>query len=409
MGTKHRLTAVTVSKLRQPGNYPDGGGLFLQVQTGKDGAPRKSWLVRYTAPNGKRREMGLGSVDYFSLAEARRKSEEARRLAAHGQDPIDVRDEKKRDQAAKVARTLTFEQCAEAYVAAHRAGWKSEKHAAQWSSTLKTYAFPVFGDVPVGSVDVSMVMRVLDPIWQTKTETAARLRGRIESVLDWAAVRGHRSADNPARWRGHLEKALPARARTQKVKHFSALPINEAPAFVQEVLGVDSMGAKAFAFCILTATRTSETLKATWAEVDLDAAAWTIPGDRMKAGRPHRVPLSDQALKILSNVKPFRGRGDWLFPGRSKGLPLSNMAFLMILRRMGRSDLTGHGFRSTFRDWAAEFTATPREVVEAALAHTVQDKVEAAYLRSDLFEKRRRLMHTWAEFCFSLPRVEGQQ
>lgn len=281
---------------------------------------------------------------------------------------------------------------------AHEGGWRNEKHRAQWSSTLRTHAYPVMGAVPVRDIDVRLVMKVLDPIWSTRTETASRLRGRIESILDWASVREYRSGENPARWRGHLEKALPApKGRSRPVRHHPALPIDAVPAFMRALSDRPGTGALAFRFLILTATRTSETLGARWDEVDMDGRSWLIPADRMKAGRIHRVPLSDAALAILEQARGLDGAV--VFPGQKRGAPMSNMAFLMTLRRMGHRGLTAHGFRSTFRDWAAERTEFQNEVAEAALAHTVGNRTEAAYRRGDLFEKRRALMEAWARFA----------
>jgi integrase len=278
---------------------------------------------------------------------------------------------------------------------------KNDKHRAQWSSTLSNYAYPQFGDRSVAEVDQAAVLRVLDPIWPEKTETANRLRGRIEVILDWAKVRGYRDGENPARWKGHLDKALPARAKIQRVAHHAALPYNELPAFMNELVSIDTIGAKAFAFCILNATRTSETLLAETTEFDLEKKIWTIPPVRMKAGKEHRIPLTDASLEILAYVmKKKVFRSGFMFESSAREVErLSNMTFQMMLRRMGRDDLTGHGFRSTFRDWAAETTAYPREVAEAALAHAIGDKVEAAYRRGDLFEKRRGLMEDWARFA----------
>jgi integrase len=293
---------------------------------------------------------------------------------------------------------MTFRQCAEAYIDAHRTSWKNDKHAAQWPATLATYTFPIFGDLPVQSIDVALVTKALEPIWRDKTETASRLRGRIEAVLDWAKARGYRHGDNPARWRGHLDKLLPARAKVQRVEHHAALPYAEIGPFMAQLREQDSMAALSLQFLILTAARTSEVLNATWSEVDLGAAIWTIPVDRMKAPREHRVPLSKPAVALLRELYKHL-TGDFIVPSGKPSRPLSNMAMLKLLERMGRADLTVHGFRSTFRDWAAERTNFPREVAEHALAHSLPDKVEAAYLRSDLFDKRRKLMEAWARHC----------
>ena len=403
-GGSGKLSARAVSTAAEPGWYDDGGGLRLQVT--KSGA--KSWVYRFMLA-GKSREMGLGSLADVTLAEARATAAEARKLVKSGVDPIAQRDadrEAARATAAlAAARAMTFKQCAGAYIEAHRAGWKNAKHATQWPNTLRDYAYPVFGELPVQDIDLPMVLKVLEPIWNEKTETASRVRGRIEAVLDWATVRGFRKGDNPARWRGQLSHLLAAPSKVQKVEHHAALPYVEVGTFMAVLRQREAIAARALEFTILTAARTGEVIGATWAEIDLNAATWTIPGARMKAGREHRVPLSNRAFEILSEMAKLRvsDAGDApVFPS-ARGNPLSNMAMAMLLRRMERADLTAHGFRSTFRDWAAERTAYPNEVVEMALAHTVGNKVEAAYRRGDLFEKRGRLMTDWATFCNTPP------
>lgn len=386
-----KLTTLMVRKLTKPGRYGDGGGLWLQVRDGG----RRSWLLRYML-DGRARQMGLGAEADVPLAEARDLAREARKLARSGVDPIEQRRERRR---AGQGAGMTFRDVAQLYIAAHEATWRNDKHRAQWTSTLDTYAHPVLGGLPVQAVDTGAVLRVLEPIWREKPETASRLRGRVESVLDYATARGWREGDNPARWRGHLANLLPSRAKVAAVEHHAALPWQEAPAFMARLAGQEGVGARALAFTILTAARTGEALGATWGELDLDAAAWTVPARRMKAGREHRVPLSAPALAVLRALRPGDARPDaFVFPGAKEGQPLSNMAMAAVLRRMGRGDLTVHGFRSTFRDWCAEQTAYPREVAEAALAHTLRDKVEAAYRRGDLFERRARLMAEWAGY-----------
>ncbi|MBI2240943.1 MAG: integrase arm-type DNA-binding domain-containing protein [Magnetospirillum gryphiswaldense] len=391
--TSNRLTAMTVQKAKEPGRYADGGGLYLQI--GPTGG--KSWLFRYTR-QGKAREMGLGALNVLSLAEAREAAASVRRTLAAGHDPLDVRKAERQQQETQASNGMTFSECASAYIEAHKSGWRNEKHVAQWSSTIKTYAAPIFGTLPVQAINLEMVLKVLEPIWHTKPETAARLRGRIEAVLDWAAVRGHRSSDNPARWKGHLDKLLPPRSKVQSVQHHPALPYEEIGAFMSELRQREEGAARALEFTILTASRTSEALNARWDEFDLNAKVWRIPGKRMKAGKDHRIPLSEAAMTILTRTAEIR-QSAFVFPGQRKERPLSNMVFLQLLKRMKRPDLTTHGFRSTFRDWAAERTAFSREVAEMALAHTIGDKVEAAYRRGDLFEKRRELMASWADFC----------
>ena len=388
-----KLSALAVSRTKEPGYYGDGGGLWLQVS----GGGTKSWAFRFTL-NGRSREMGLGALHTVSLADARQAAQRYRYLLHEGIDPIEDRHDRRATARNEAARAMTFDACAETYIKAHEAGWRSTKHAAQWRSTLKTYANHVFGQLPVQSIDVGLVMKVLEPIWTEKTETASRLRGRIEAVLDWATARGYRQGDNPARWRGHLQNLLPRRAKVQPVKHHAALPYAEIGAFMLELRARDGIGAAALEFVILTATRTSETIGATWDEVDLTGAVWTIPAERIKARREHRVPLSRPAMAVVRRMNQGR-HSNYVFPGVKRQGPLSNMALAKVLERMGRTDLTVHGFRSTFRDWAAEQTNFAREVAEKSLAHAIGDKVEAAYRRGDLFGKRQRLMEEWAKHC----------
>jgi integrase len=401
----HRLSARAAATKNAPGIYADGGGLYLQVTRGSDGTARRSWLLRYRAPDGRRREMGLGPASHISLTDVRQAALAARTQARAGIDPIDARDSEKLRAAKKRAKVMTFRHCAEAYIAAHSSSWKNAKHRWQWENSLEVHVYPMLGSVRVSDVDADLVMRVLDPIWQTKTETATRVRGRIEAILDWAAVRGHRTGDNPARWRGHLQKALPTIKKSLRVKRHAALPFAEMAPFMKRLSDQAGVSARALEFCILTATRTGETIHARWSEIDLSNRTWTIPAERMKVPRPHRVPLSSAALSILSDMGPPAQPTDFIFPGLRQGRPLSNMALLMTLKRMGRGDLTTHGFRSTFRDWAAERTDFPREVAEAALAHIVSNQVEAAYRRGDLFEKRRKLMDAWNAYCVPVPTI----
>jgi integrase len=396
-GLRNKLTVASVKALTTPGRHADGAGLYLQVtKHAIMGNVRKSWVVRYRAANGKIREMGVGSVEDVTLADARDRATGIRKDVKAGSDAVEARIETKLETVRVRAASMTFAQCAEAYVKAHESGWKNEKHKAQWTATLKTYAYPIFGKVAVQDINVGMVMKVLDPIWQTKTETASRLRGRLENILDWATVREYRTGENPARWRGHLEKALPARNKAKKVKHHAALPIDDYPAFMSKLKDQKGIGPLAFQFAILTAARTSEAIAARWDEIDLIDKSWTVPAERMKAGRIHRVPLSAAALAVLREVRGIDPV--YPFPGLKGGKPISNMAFLMTLRRMKREDLTAHGFRSTFRDWAAERTDFQNEVAEAALAHVISNQAEAAYRRGDLFEKRRALMEAWGLF-----------
>lgn len=392
-----KLSAVLVRNKNAPGLYSDGGGLYLQVTE----AGAKTWVYRFQL-NGKRRDMGLGSVHTVTLAEAREEARQCRLLRRDGVDPIDRRRAAMLAARADAAKAMTFKECAEAYIKAHEAGWSNAKHAAQWTSTLATYANPTIGPLPVNAVDTGVVMKVLEPIWTTKTETASRVRGRIEAILDWATVRKYRVGENPARWKGHLDHLLPARGKVQKTGHHAALAYDDIGTFIAALRLQTGNGARALELAILTAARTGEVIGATWAEIDLDRKLWTIPAERMKAAREHRVPLSTAAVDVLERVKTS-AECPFVFAGAKAGKPLSNMALLMMLRRMKRDDLTAHGFRSTFRDWCAERTAYPTEVAEMALAHAVGDKVEAAYRRGDLFEKRARLMQDWADFCATIP------
>ena len=389
----HRLSAIKIASIKTRGMYGDGGGLYLQV----GGTGSRSWIFRFKK-NGRTRDMGLGSLTTVSLAKARELAAECRRVRLSRNDPIEARKTELVKAQLAAARSMTFDQCRDAFIDAHKSAWRNGKHRAQWTSSLSTYVTPVFGSLPIQSVDVALVTKVIEPIWSTKPETASRVRGRIERVLDWAKVRGFREGENPARWRGHLDALLPARGRVRKVRHHAALPYDQIGTFMAALRGRDGVAARALEFTILTAARTNEVLSARWDEIDLAGKVWTVPADRMKGGRDHRVPLSRPALALLRETSALR-QSDFLFHGDRPLKPLSNMGMLLALRRMGRGDLTAHGFRSTFRDWAAERTNFPREVAEAALAHVVGDKVEAAYRRGDLFEKRRHLMEIWATHC----------
>jgi integrase len=391
--TLHRLSPRRIATERKRGRYADGGGLYLQVS--EQGT--KSWLFRF-AQGGKARQMGLGAVHTISLPEAREAALMCRKQLHEGIDPIEARNRGRASQRLQDASAKTFKDCAEAYIKSHKPGWRNAKHAAQWTSTLETYAFPVIGSLPVQAVDTPLVLKVLEPIWQVKTETASRVRGRIEAILDWATVGNYRNGENPARWKGHLAIMLPAKSTVNKVKHHAALPYDEIGAFMEQLAERDSVSARGLEFQILTAARTGEVMGTTWAEIDLDKAVWTISPDRMKTENEHRVPLSEKAVVILREMQDA-AVSEFVFPGAQANKPLSNMAFLQLLKRMGRGDLTAHGFRSTFRDWAAERTVFPREVAEMALAHTIGDKVEAAYRRGDLFAKRRKMMDAWADYC----------
>jgi integrase len=393
MRTIGRLSAVKVQGMKTPGYYADGGNLYLRVA---DGGTR-GWIFRF-AMRGKTRDMGLGSYPDITLARARELATECRRALAAGIDPIEARKQKREAGRIEVAKSMTFDQCGAAYIAAHEAGWRNAKHRQQWANTLKTYVWPVFGKLPVHAIDTGLVLKVLEPIWNDKPETANRVRGRVEAILDWAKVRDFRSGENPARWRGHLDHLLPAKSKVRKVEHHAALPYAQIGAFMAALRGQTGVGARALEFLILTGTRTGEALGATCDEIDMEARLWTIPARRMKAGNEHRVPLSDAALAVLKGMYEIQ-QNDFVFPGARQGRPLSEVALLMLLRRLGYGRVTVHGFRSAFRDWASERTTFPREVAEMALAHSISDAVEAAYRRGDLFDKRRKLMDAWAAFC----------
>ena len=385
------LSPLEVRRLSRPGRWSVGGVDGLALQVTSSGA--RSWVLRL-AVAGRQREMGLGSFPTVPLAEAREKARVQRARVGEGADPIAMRRAALSAAAAERSSQQTFTEVAAQYIAQHEKSWKNNKHAAQWTSTLRTYAEPVIGSLLVSDVSSPHVIKVLEPIWASKTETASRVRSRIELVLDFAAARGLREGPNPARWRGNLDAALPRPSRIAKVRHHAAVAVDEAGAFMTRLRAMPGMGARALEFAILTAARSGEVRGATWAEIDLAGALWTVPAQRMKAGREHRVPLSKPALKLLRSLPS--GQADVLaFPG-TRG-PLSDMSLTAVLRRM-QVDATAHGFRSTFRDWAAEYTHHPSEVAEMALAHAVGDKVEAAYRRGDLFEKRMELMRDWATF-----------
>ena len=395
MRASNRLTEVAVRAAKVCGRYPDGGGLYLQVSL----SGSRSWVLRYRYGT-RRHDLGIGPLSVVSLAEARRRAQRVRQQLLDGIDPLQQRQVAETQARLNAAKAMTFDQCRDAFIAGHEAGWKNAKHRQQWMSTLETYASPVIGKLPVASIDMGLVLRVLEPIWTTKPETAGRLRGRVERILSWATTRGYRIGENPARWKGHLDQTLPAQNKVHHVEHHAALPYADVPAFLVELRAQSGAAAVALELTILTAARTGEVLGARWSEVDFDKAGWTVPADRMKSRREHRVPLSDAALVVLRRMQEVR-RGDHVFPGQRADRPLSNMAMAMCLRRMGRDDVTVHGSRSSFRDWAAERTSYANHVVEMALAHTISSKVEAAYRRSDLYDARRQLMQDWERFCTS--------
>jgi integrase len=437
-----RLTEAFIRRSK-PGMHCDGAGLYLQVTTGVDDTLRRSWIFRFATTEkerevgyGRERQMGLGSVDELgqlrrarlqriaddciarnerlpkglkllesttrlSLDEARELAAECTRHRKQGIDPIEARD---RDRIAKrtqaqleAAKAVTFDQCSEKFIASHETSWRNAKHRAQWSSTLKTYVSPVFGKLPVQAVDTALVMKVLSPTWNEKPETASRVRGRIESVLDWARTSGYRQGENPARWKGHLDNLLPRRSKVRAVKHHPALPYPQVGAFMAALRGRAGIAARALEFTILAAARTSEVLGSRWDEIDLQQHLWTVPAERMKASKEHRVPLSTSAITLIKKLAKAP-EGPLVFPG-ADGAELSENAMLALLERMGHDDITVHGFRSTFKDWATEKTNFPNIVSEMALAHTIDDEVEAAYRRGELLEKRRKLMESWAQYC----------
>jgi integrase len=378
-----RLTALGVKRAKKRGYYHDGAGLYLAV----DANANRSWIFRY-GPQGHRHH-GLGALHTVTLAEAREKARDCRKLLLDGLDPIAEKRARKATARLEAAKTITFAAAAETYITDHHTAWKNEKNRQQWRNTLSTYAYPIIGKLPVAAIDTGLVLRVLQPVWHEKPETASRVRMRIERILGWATVHGYRNGDNPARWRSHLDHLLPAQGKIAPVEHHAALPYADIPDLIVELSERNGLAAEALEFLILTAARTGEILGATWDELDLRARTWTVPAKRMKAGREHRVPLSSRAIKILKGL-PRDGK---------RVFPLSNMALLQLLKKRMRHKITAHAFRSSFRDWAAETHDAARDVVEMALAHAVADKTEAAYRRGDMFEKRRRLMDDWAAFC----------
>lgn len=383
------LNARKVETLTKPGRHADGGNLYLSIS--ENGGKRWVFLYRFKGP---RKEMGLGSAakGQVSLAEARKAASDARSLIAGGIDPLGAKEARKQAERA----IPSFGTFADDYLDTHRSKFRNEQHIAQWETTLKTYCQPIRA-MHLNEIDTEAVLKVLHPIWQKIPETASRVRGRIESILDAAKAKGHRSGENPAQWRGHLKTLLPARQRLTR-GHHAALPYDGLPTFTANLRATQSMPALALELCILTATRSGEVLNAKWKELDLEKAIWTIPAVRMKAGYEHRIPLTDRAIAILKSLHKLP-HNDHVFPGNARGKPLSSKVMRMLLKRMGRDEITVHGFRSTFRDWASEQTSFPHETCEHALAHRISDKAEASYRRGDQFEKRRKLMEAWAAFC----------
>lgn len=418
----NKLTALQVTKLTKPGLYGDGGGLTLQITR----AGVKSWLFRYMR-EGKAHGMGLGPTYTISLFEARQKALEARKLLIDGLNPLVVKKQKQQERVLERAKMMTFDQCAKVYIEAHKASWKNAKHIDQWTNTLTTYASPVFGDLPVADVDTGLVVRCLAPIWESKTETATRVRGRIESILGWATTSGYRTGENPARWKGHLENLLANISKSSRTKNHPSLPWPRISEFMVALKSRKGVAARALELTILTACRSGEVRGARWSEFDFKEKVWTVPKERMKADREHQVPLSEAALTLLNSFHPkehdvasqkLKSKADGLVFAGTKKQVLSDMTLTAVIRRMNGDDekptwvdakgkrITVHGFRSTFRMWAAETTAYPREVAEHALAHQLPDAVERAYQRGTQFSKRKALMAEWAAVCCTKVRAE---
>ena len=393
----HRLSAADL-KRRAAGMYADGGGLVLQATKGPDGQLRRSWIFRYTIA-GRARYMGLGSTITVSLSEARDLATAQRKLLLVGTDPIEHRNAERATRSVAAARVATFDECIAAYLAAHRDAWRNEKHAKQWDAPLRRSISPLLGKLPVAQIDTPILIKALRPMWDRTPTTAARVRGRIELILDWATVSGFRQGENPARWDGHLEFILPAARKLQPIKHHPAMPYTAVPAFMARLREMDGAVARALEFLILTAARSGEARAAMWDEIDVGQKVWVVPAARTKAHREHRVPLSPRALEIANQMQLQRRKGRLVFPGRGDGISVSEAGVRYVMQSLGCGSYTVHGFRSAFRDWCGEQTNFPREVAEAALAHRVGNAVEQAYARGDLFEKRARLMTAWAAFC----------
>jgi integrase len=388
--TLNRLSTLKVARAKQPGMYADGGSLYLRVADGGS----KQWVFRYSA-NGRLRDMHLGPVHTLTLAEARERATDARKLRLDGIDPLTHKRARAAALRAADAGAMTFKQCAEGFIKDNEREWTSAVHRDQWQQSLRAYVYPVLGSLPVFAIDTPLVLRVIKPLWERAPVTASRVRGRIENVLGWATVHHYRSGSNPAVWKGLLEHALPSPA-SGGVEHHAALPYESVGAFMATLRRQDSVAARCIEFITLTAARSGEVLNATWDEVD--GSMWIVPASRMKGGREDRVPLSGAGHAVLKGMRAIRD-SDYIFPGRFQGRPVGHAVVRRLAKQAAGADITVHGLRSTFRDWAAECTSFPREVAEIALAHTVGTDVERAYQRSDLFEKRRRLMDAWAEFC----------
>tara|TARA_X000000950_G_scaffold173549_1_gene211083 strand:- start:108 stop:1319 length:1212 start_codon:yes stop_codon:yes gene_type:complete len=392
-------SAKSVQSVSTKGYHRCGDGLYLQVSN----QGTKSWLFRYKSPvTKKQREMGLGSYKFVDLAQARQWALDSKKLVIEGKDPIEERIADNSRLRLAQARNLTFKEISEACITSKSHEWKSSKHAQQWNNTLKTYAFPILGELPISAITTDLILKVLEPIWVSKAETASRVRQRIETIWDYAKARSYVTGENPARLRGHLDKILPKTSKVKRVRHHPALPYKQIGAFIVKLRNHDGFSALALEFAILTASRPSEVTGAKWIEFDIKELVWTIPADRMKAGREHRVPLSSRAIEILNSIKSNRNPMDHVFPGLKHNKGLSNNAFRALVKKMHITNVTPHGFRSTFRDWASEeafqFSA---ETAELAIAHTNKNKTEAAYRRGDQLERRRELMTEWERYIMS--------
>ena len=393
---KKELSARSVQIEKRPGYHRCSPGLYLQVTSGGT----KSWVFRFKSPiTSKQREMGLGPLRTLSLAEARIETRKCRQQMLDGRDPIEERLNKLRCKQLEQALAITFQQAAEQCIASKKHEWKNAKHGQQWSTTMSTYVYPTIGMLSLAALDTGLVLKVLEPIWMTKAETASRVRQRIETVWDWAKARGYITGENPARLKGHLDKLLPKTSKIKRVKHHAALPYKDINSFITALRNKTGSSPFALEFLILTAGRTSEITGALWRELDLDTKVWTVPASRMKAGKAHRIPLCTRAIKILTSFNTSRNPDEFVFPGWKTGTGLSNAAMLVLMDKMKYGQYTPHGFRSTFRDWAAEEThGFPNETIEQALAHTIKNQVEAAYRRGDQLERRRALMEEWGSY-----------
>ena len=397
----HRLSNLKVERAKQPGMYADGGGLYLRVAEGGS----KQWIYRYTT-NGHNRDMGLGPVRLLTLAEARERARAAGKLRLDGIDPIAYKHAERGAAIVAAAGAKTFKECAEGFIRDNEKKWTHPKHRRDWKRTLVRFVFPALGNLPVASIDTPLVLKVIKPLWERVPETASRVRGRIEAVLGWATVHHYRTGDNPARWRQHLQHALPSRSEIAKVEHHAAMPYTQVASFMDALRNDTSIAARCLEFITLTAARLGEATGATWDEIDLGARTWTIPAKRMKGDKEHKVPLSDAAMAVLKTMREIR-QSAYVFPGFKPGQPIGADALRELIKKLASDDVTVHGLRSTFRDWAADCTSFLNEVAEMALSHAIPSAVEAAYRRGDLFEKRRRLMEAWAEFC-AKPNATGK-